>query len=136
MRGDIAHKGKVISASEGVVKVEIISSSACSACHAAGLCSASEQKKKEVLVQSFDRFSPGEEVEVFLKPSMGLKAVLLAYAVPLLVVLALTLALCYAGVHELLAGLSALAGLALWYTAVYFLRDRIAKGYAFTIEKQ
>ena len=135
MKGDISHKGKVIYASDGVVKVEIISMSACSGCHAASVCGAADAKRKEVEVQSYQAFSPGEEVDVFLKRSMGMRAVVLAYAVPLFVVLAVTLALCYAGVHELVAGLSGIAAIALWYFCVYLLRDKIASGYAFTIEK-
>ena len=135
MDGEISHKGKVISVDAGIVKVEIISQSACSACHAAGLCSASEMKKKEVLVQNPASFVPGEEVNVFLRRSMGMRAVLLAYAIPLIVVLGITVGLCYSGVPELTAGLAGIGALALWYGVVYLLRDKIAKGYAFTIEK-
>lgn len=135
MEGEISHRGKVLSAQDGVVRVEIVSQSACSACHAAGLCSASEAKKKEVLVQSYASFAPGEEVNVFLRRSMGMKAVVLAYAIPLFVVLAFTVALFYLGVGELLSGLAGLAALGLWYLVVYLLRDKIAGGYAFTVEK-
>ena len=115
--------------------MEIVSQSACSACHAAGLCSAAEARKKEVLVSSVGVFAPGEEVNVFLRRSMGMKAVLLAYAIPLVVVLIVTVALCYAGVAELTAGLAGIAALGLWYFVVYLLRDKLAGGYAFTIEK-
>ncbi|MDY6277270.1 MAG: SoxR reducing system RseC family protein [Bacteroidales bacterium] len=135
MDGEVSHKGKVISAEGGTVKVEIISQSACSACHAAGFCSASDSKKKEVFVQSSAAFAPGEEVNVMLRRSMGMRAVVLAYAVPLFVVLGITVALCYCGVSELVAGLAGIAAIALWYLLVYLLRDKIAGGYAFTIEK-
>ena len=67
--------------------------------------------------------------------SMGMKAVLLAYAVPLFVVLAITVALCYSGVDELVSGLAGVCGLAIWYFIVYLLRDKIARGYAFEVEK-
>ena len=135
MQDEISHKGKILSIETGKAKVEIISMSACSACHAAGLCSASESKKKEVEVYCNGNFVPGEEVNVFLRRSMGMRAVLLAYAIPLFVVLGITVALCYSGVPELSAGLAGLGALAVWYFGVYLLRDRIARGYAFTIEK-
>lgn len=135
MAEEISHKGLVLSSQDGVVKVEIISQSACSACHAAGLCSAAEAKKKEIEAFSSKSFAAGEEVNVFLRRSMGMKAVLLAYAVPLFVVLAITVALCYSGVDELVSGLAGVCGLAIWYFIVYLLRDKIARGYAFEVEK-
>ncbi|MBQ9185794.1 MAG: SoxR reducing system RseC family protein [Bacteroidales bacterium] len=135
MEGEISHKGKVISAEGGMVKVEIISQSACSACHAAGLCSASDMKRKEVEAKSWSSFVPGEEVNVFLRRSMGMRAVLLAYAIPLFVVIGITVTLCYTGVPELTAGLAGIGAIALWYFIVYLLRDKIAKGYAFTVER-
>ncbi len=48
MKGEISHKGRVLEVTPDVIRVEMISSSACSACHAAGLCSMSESVKKVV----------------------------------------------------------------------------------------
>lgn len=135
MGDHISHKGIVTSSGGGVVRVEIVSQSACASCHAAGLCSASEKKKKEIEVRSSFPYEVGEEVNVLLSRSMGLRAVLLAYAIPLFVILAVTVGLCYAGVPELTAGLAGLGALALWYCVVYLLRNRIAGGYAFSVEK-
>ena len=46
----ISHKGRVVSADSKKVSVEIVSESACAACHAAGLCGMSESRKKIVEV--------------------------------------------------------------------------------------
>ena len=87
--GEVSHKGKVVSVGKGKVSVQIVSESACSACHAAGLCGASESKKKivDVPVYGDQAYSIGQEVEVCLARKMGLKAVLLSYVIPLVILL-------------------------------------------------
>ncbi|MGM9741709.1 MAG: SoxR reducing system RseC family protein [Candidatus Cryptobacteroides sp.] len=135
---EISHKGKVLGVNGNVVSVEIVSQSACSACHAAGLCSMSEAVSKvvEVKVAEPSTFSPGETVDVLLAPSMGLRAVLAAYVVPLLILVALCIGLSYTGLGELYAGLSGLGGVALYYLILYFSRGRFAGEYAFTVRKE
>lgn len=135
MEESVSHKGKILSARDGIAQVEIISESACSSCHAKGFCSATDQKRKIVDVPCPEGFVPGEDVSVLLRRSMGMKAVLLAYALPLLVVLAVTVSLSYAGLSELTCGLLGIGALVLWYLGVYIFRDKISRGYAFTIEK-
>lgn len=135
MEESVSHKGKILSAHDGIAKVEIISESACASCHANGFCSATDQKRKIIDVPCREGFVPGEDVLVFLRRSMGMKAVLLAYAFPLFVVLAVTVSLSYCGFPELTCGLLGIGALVLWYLGVYILRDKIARGYAFTIEK-
>ena len=69
--------GRVLSVDAEKIRVEIISSSACTSCHAAGLCSMSEAVKKIVDVPVFGNsgYAPGDEVELVLTASMGMKAV-------------------------------------------------------------
>lgn len=71
--GEVSHKGKVVSVGKDTVSVQIVSESACSACHAAGLCGASESKKKivDVPVYGDQAYSIGQEVEVCLARKMG-----------------------------------------------------------------
>ena len=135
---EISHKGKVLGVNGNEVSVEIISQSACSACHASGLCSMSEAVSKvvEVKVPDPSVFSPGETVDVFLAPSMGLRAVLAAYVAPLLILVALCTGLSYAGLGELYAGLSGLGGVALYYLGLYLSGGRLAGEYTFTVSKE
>ncbi len=133
----ISHKGKVISAGQGKVDVEIISESACAACHAAGLCGMSESKRKivEVPTSSYAGFTQGQDVEVCLAPKTGLKAVLLSYVLPVMLLLILILSLLKIGLSELLAGVFSLAGVALYYLVLYFFRDKLSEGYEFFIRR-
>ena len=131
----ISHKGKVISSGQGIISVEIVSESACSACHAAGLCGMSESRKKIVEVPAVrgKDYSVGQEVEVCLAPKTGLKAVLLSYAIPAMILLILILSLPLIGLGELAGGLLAVAGVALYYLMLYLFKGRLAGEYEFYI---
>lgn len=138
MKNEVSHKGKVLSVSDGVIRVEIISSSACSSCHAAGLCSMSEAVKKIVEVPSAGSVdcAPGDEVVLVLTASMGMKAVFAAYVVPLVILLAVCVSMSFAGISELYAGLAGLAAVAVYYLALYVMRDRMSEDYVFRIRKE
>ena len=58
-------------------------------------------------------YGVGDEVDVVLEASMGMKAVWLAYFFPLLVLLAVALGLIALGVPEVWAGLSGIAAVGL-----------------------
>lgn len=134
---EISHRGRVLEVTPQFTTVEIVSESACSACHAKGLCSLSDSKAKTVLVPTsgWDSFSPGDEVNVILKLTMGYKAVWLAYVVPLFVLVAVLLSLCAFGVNELYAGLISIGTVALYYLVIFLLRNKLNNQYIFKIEK-
>ena len=134
---EISHRGRITDVGPVFTEVEIISESACSACHAKGLCSLSESTRKMVQVPTsgWDSFSPGDEVEVILSATMGYKAVWLAYVVPLAVLVALLMGLIALGVGELYAGLSAIGGVALYYFVIWLFRKKLQNEYIFKLKK-
>ena len=77
----------------------------------------------------------GDEVEVVLKASMGLKAVWIAYVVPLLVLMAVILGLSALGVKDWAAGLAGIAAVAAYWLVVWIFRDRLRKEYVFTLKQ-
>ena len=131
----VAHRGKIVSITPEFTTVEIISESACSSCHAAGLCGMSEYTKKaiEVPTRSWDSYEVGQEVNVVLRASMGHKAVWLAYVVPLVIMVAVLLGLTAAGAGELVSGIAAIGAAALWYFVLWLLRERLRNEYIFEI---
>ena len=134
----VSHSGRVVAADPQLITVEIISESACGACHAKGLCGVGEQKVKQVVVPTpvSETYAVGEDVFVDLKASMGHKAVWIAFALPLVVLLAVILILLQAGVGELAAGLAGIGALAVYYFCIWLLRDRLRDQYIFTIRKK
>ena len=135
----VKHCGEVIRIEGDCVFVRMTVNSACSACHAKGVCGASEQTDKIVEVETADAamYEVGDSVEVALmQRDMGSKSVVLAYVVPFFV---LTLALVGAlllGASEGMAVLTALVGVALWYVVLYLLRDKVKNRIKFIIIKQ
>lgn len=134
----ISHPGRIAEITPDFTTVEIISESACSSCHAASLCGLSEYEKKAVQVptRGWDNYEVGQEVSVVLKASMGHKAVWLAYVLPLVLLVAVLMALLHIGAGELLSALSAFVAAAIYYFVIYLLRDRLRNEYAFEIEKK
>lgn len=113
--------------------------SACSACHARGVCGVGESADKVVEVETPDAASyrAGEEVVVSLqRKSMVAESVLLAYAAPFFVLMVLLVSLLAAGAGEGAAALSAIGGVLLYYGVLYLLRDKLRKEIKFTITKQ
>lgn len=137
MSETISHKGRIKAIDPKQTMVEILSKSACANCHAAGLCTAFESAKKEIAVPTDPSLNckVGEEVEVLLSPSMGMKAVWLSYVIPLGILLILVVSLSYTELHELAIAFIALAAMGVYYLAIYLMRGRFSKEYVFSIRK-
>ena len=137
MNDKIRHSGVVDSIAEGVVKVRILQQSACAACKVAGYCHASESKEKLVSVccNNVAAYCPGQEVVVTASRQVAFRATLLAFIVPLIILMvALVVAIRVTG-SEAVAALSALGTLMLWYSLLWLLRSKISSQVSFEIEE-
>ncbi len=136
-REQISHPGKVISAGPDGTSVEILSSSACGSCHARALCGLGEYDRKVVKVPPDPSalYEKGEEVEVLLRASMGLKAVWLCYCVPLLALVGVALSSLALGAGELASALAGVGSVALYYLILWLFRKRLQNEYIFEIRK-
>ena len=137
MNDKIRHSGVVDSIAEGVVKVRILQQSACAACKVAGYCHASESKEKLVSVccNKVAAYRPGQEVVVTASRQVAFRATLLAFIVPLIILMvALVVAIRVTGI-EAVAALSALGTLMLWYSLLWLLRSKISSQVSFEIEE-
>ena len=135
-KNEISHKGVIKSITPELTTVEILSTSACAECHAKGMCGMSESKVKEISVPTdpYSVHEVGDEVQVMLKKSMGLKAVWISYVIPLFILMILILSLSSVNVHEAYLGLGAIAGVALYYLVIYLFRNRLANDFVFYIK--
>ena len=78
------------------------------------------QREQRVPTKPYANYDVGDEVEVVLKASMGMKAVWLAYCIPLLVLLGVILGLLALGVGEVVAGLSGIAAVGIYYFLLWY----------------
>ena len=124
------------------VRVKILQSSACSSCSAKSHCNVSETKEKIIDIHdkesadccSVDCCSVGQQVMVCGTTSMGMKAVLLAFVLPFLILLfALFLSMELTN-DEALSALVSLSTLIPYYLAIYLLRNKISRTFLFTLE--
>ena len=115
MAEEIRHQGVVDMIDGQTVVVRIMQQSACSGCHARGICRAAESKEKLVDVHCTDAsaLSVGQEVTVCGEESLGMKAVVSG--------------------SEKVGAICAFAVLVPYYTLLYVLRDRIKDRLQFRI---
>ena len=133
----IKHAGKVISVTSVQTKVEILAQTACAACQAKAVCGASSGESRIITIRRQDDGSvrPGDEVNVLIRQGQGFKAVLIAYLIPLFILLVLLLTLSLFFDNELVTGLGAIGFVALYYLVLAQFRDRLNSGFVFTVEK-
>ena len=132
----IDHLGTVDHIEGDVAHVKINSESACSACHAKGVCGAADQEEKFLDVPlSGASYKTGEQVHVQVARRLGFKAVALGYFYPFLLLMAVLILLILIGVSELKAGSLALLSILPYYLLLYLFRKRIESTFTFSIKK-
>lgn len=134
---NIKHLGIVENINGSRLKVKIVQSSACSACSVKGHCSASETKEKIIDVYNKNNVpcQVGERVMIVGTTSMGMKAVLLAFVLPFIVLLlALVISLKLTGGDEAVSALVALGTLIPYYLIIYICRNRFSRSFMFILE--
>jgi len=134
----IKHRGIVEKVEGSHVVVRIVQTSACSSCSAKGLCNASESKEKQIDVYEVNAsYHIGEEVVLCGTTSMGMRAVFLAFGIPMLLLLvALFVTMRVTDGDALVSSLVALFAVVPYYLVIYFMKDKLNKTFSFTIEKQ
>jgi len=132
---EITHEGIVLKApGDGTADVEIVTGSACSACHAKAACSLGNTDVRTITVKSNANLNPGDRVTVVMEQSQGFRALAIGYVIPFLVLIAAFAALTVAGAGELGASLLSFATLALYYLIAWLFRARIDKKFEFKIK--
>ena len=134
-KNEIVHAGKILEITPDFTTVQIIVSSACSSCHAKGLCGMSEEEEKVIMLPTdpYATYNVGDEVQVCTKMAMGLKAVWISYVIPLAVLMILILSLSAVIENEFLRGGIAIAGVGLYYFVIWLLKDRLSDQFEFYI---
>ena len=135
---NICREGIVRAVNGDDISVEIIVSSACSGCHAKSICIPSDRRQEIITVKNTrqEEYQIGETVELLLETSAGNKAVILAYVLPLVVLLVLLFS-CYALTHnELLSVGIGVLGVVLYYLILKSAGKSVEKGITFGIRKK
>lgn len=132
----ISHKGIVSGIKENRIEISIISESACASCKSKKVCSISEIKEKTIFIDNPDiKYEIGENVNVYIKESMGAYAVFFAYGLPFILMVSVLFLGYFKKFSEPFMGLSVILLLTIYYTTLYFLKDQIGKKVIFKVER-
>ena len=132
----VSHEGVITKINDDSLEIKIVSQSACAACHAKSACTMSDQQEKVLLVprpegQEFQLF---QKVNVVMGIGQGNQAAVLAYLVPIVLLLAVLFLCLGLGLGEGLSALLGIAALIPYYTVLYILRDKLKKKFEYRIE--
>ncbi len=133
----LEHPGIVSKIEERTIYIDIQVASACSACHAKGYCSAFGKSEKiiEIPSEQYPNILAGDRVNVIIRETLGMQAMLLGYVFPVIVLL-FALFITYATKkHEGLAAIVSLCAVAVYYLVLFLLKDNIRKHFTLSLEK-
>ena len=104
------------------------------------MCGASDEQVRIInipqnLTTATAGYQVGDTVKLVLSATMGIKAVILAYGIPLVVLMVALLVFSQLGMEQLYVGLLSLAAVALYYIIFAIFRDKLDKEFVFSIEQ-
>lgn len=138
MGRSVQHRGVVERIEADLIVVTVEQQSACSACHAKGMCTEKGAKRSiEVRSDHAAEYNVGDRVVVaLLTNAMGFSSIVWGYVLPLVVLIAgLFLSKAF-GVGDGPAAVVAIVAVAIYYVALYLFRHTIEKKIEFTIFKE
>lgn len=138
-RNDVVSHEGIVQAIEGEkVIVKMTVSSACASCHAKHLCSSLDNQDKTVTAENPHQYplEIGDAVTVVLQEKLALKAVVICFLIPFVLLFGTVVALSALSVSDLLTGLVALAVTAVYYLIIWLFRNKIGRDYTFVIHKE
>jgi len=137
MSNEVCNTGVIRKIENGKIEVAITRTAACVSCQLAQTCNTAETKVEyiEIPFQGYVDFRVGDKVEVVIKETKAILAVLYAFIIPiLLIVVAIILVNAWLN-SESYASLIGLGIGVLYYLVLLLLNDRMKKSFQFTIRK-
>ncbi len=133
----LEHPGIVSKIKGGIIYVDIEVVSACASCHAKGYCTAFGKSDKVIEIPSsqYPDIVPGDMVNVIIRESLGMQALVLGYILPVVVLLIALFTTFALTRHEGMAALVTLGAIAAYYLGLYLLKDKIRKHFTFSLIK-
>lgn len=132
----VSHEGIVTKITDTEIQVKIIAQSACAACHVKSACTVSDQEEKYLTVPRPE----GQEIHLFQKVKVvmavgqGNRAAILAYLIPIILLLAVLFLCLGLGVGEGLSALLSIVALIPYYIVLYSQREKLKRRFEYRIE--
>ncbi|MCP4218121.1 MAG: SoxR reducing system RseC family protein [bacterium] len=132
----VHHDGTVIECRENMVKVKIISLSACAECHAKSMCNAADMQEKIIDAFALEPLKEGDEVTLQMEEKLGWIALFYGFILPFIVLVCVLFTTHLLGGSEIQSGLLGLGSLVPYYLGLYVFRKKIEKDFVFKAEKK
>ncbi|MBR2771190.1 MAG: SoxR reducing system RseC family protein [Bacteroidales bacterium] len=132
----ISHEGVVTKITDEELEIKILSQSACAACHAKSACGMGEQAEKILTVprpKSKD-FALMQRVNVRMAIGQGNKAAVLAYLIPIILLLTVLFVCLGLGLSEGISALLSVVALIPYYIILYLRRDKLKQKFEYLID--
>ena len=132
----ISHEGIVTKITDDELEIKILAQSACAACHAKSACGMGEQAEKILTVPRPKNkdFELNQKVNVKMAIGQGNKAAVLAYLIPIMLLLAVLFTCLGLGLSEGLSALISFVALIPYYIVLYLRRDKLKQQFEYSIE--
>ena len=132
----ISHEGIVAKITDDELEIKILAQSACAACHAKSACGMGEQAEKILTVPrpKGKEFALNQKVNVRMAIGQGNKAAVLAYLIPIILLLAVLFVCLGLCINDGLAALISIVALVPYYIILYLKRDKLKKQFLYIIE--
>ena len=131
----VKHEGIVSKVSRNSITVSLKGNMHCEACNAKSACGVSDSETKEIEIETpAQTLELNENVEVFLKKDLGLKAVFWAYVFPFILLFAVLL-IASTLYDEWVAGLLAIGVLIPYYLLLHVLKNSFKNAFKVSVSK-
>lgn len=132
MTNTIEHQGIIVSIDNNIAHVRIEQTSACASCHVKSMCGASEKAEKIIDAHIVDNtLKTGDQVTIIGQKSLGIQAILLAYVLPFVVIVAALFIVNIFTTNEVIMGTCALASLIPYFAVLRLMRNKIQAKFQF-----
>lgn len=132
MTNTIEHQGIIVSIDNNIAHVRIEQTSACASCHVKEMCGASEKAEKIIDAHIVDNtLKTGDQVTIIGQKSLGIQAILLAYVLPFVVIVAALFIVNIFTTNEVIMGTCALASLIPYFAVLRLMRNKIQAKFQF-----
>lgn len=130
----IIHNGVIQAVKDGVAYVSFKQDGGCGGCAARSACDVTEHADRELKVPLDGRqVTGGERVLIYISPTNGLRAVLLSYVFPLVLILVVLIVTIELGISEPMAGILAIGSLLPYFLTLKVFSRRIKNNISFEV---
>ncbi len=132
MTNTIEHQGFIVEINDNIAHVKIEQTSACASCHVKTMCGASETAEKIIDAHIRDNtLKAGDQVTIIGQKSLGFQAIIFAYILPFIIIVATLFIVNKFTTNEVLIGTCALTSLIPYFAILRLMRNKIQAKFQF-----